>query len=91
MFLVMAMPRPVPWILLTVEVRSRSKGSKIFWANSWLMPMPLSLMRNSYCPQPCIGPASCRTRTETMPPAGVNLMALDSRFSSTWFSRVLSQ
>ena len=90
-FLVIAMPRPVPCIRLTVEVRSRSKGSKIFWANSGLMPMPLSLMRNSYRPQPCTLPASCRTRTETVPPAGVNLMALDSRFSRIWFSRVLSQ
>ncbi len=52
MFLVIAMPRPVPWIRLTVELRSRSKGSKIFFANSGLMPMPLSLTRNSYCPQP---------------------------------------
>ena len=39
MFLVMAMPRPVPWIWLTVELRSRSKGSKIFFANSGLMPV----------------------------------------------------
>ena len=31
------------------------------------------------------------SRTETVPPAGVNLMALDSRFSKIWFSRVLSQ
>ncbi len=30
MFLLMAIPSPVPCILLTVEVRSRSKGSKIF-------------------------------------------------------------
>ncbi len=83
MFLVMAIPSPVPCIPLTVEVRSRSKGSKIFLANSGLMPMPLSLTRNSYCPQPPTLPASWRTRTDTVPPAGVNLMALDKRFIKT--------
>jgi hypothetical protein len=47
MFLVMAMPRPVPWMPLVVEFRSRSKGSKIRATNSSLMPMPVSLMQNS--------------------------------------------
>ena len=47
MFLVMAMPRPVPWMPLVVELRSRSKGSKMRETNSSLMPMPVSLMRNS--------------------------------------------
>ena len=42
MAFVMAMPRPVPWMPLTVDVRSRSKGSKIRAANSSLMPMPVS-------------------------------------------------
>ena len=42
MFLVMAMPSPVPWMPLTVLVRSRSKGSKTWARNSWLMPMPVS-------------------------------------------------
>ena len=83
MFLVMAMPRPVPWVLLTVEVRSRSKGEKIFCTNSWLMPIPLSLIRNSYSALPLAGPGNCFSRTETVPPAGVNLTALDNRFSST--------
>ena len=83
MFLLMAIPSPVPCILLTVEVRSRSKGSKIFWANSGLIPMPLSLTRNSYCPQPLTWPESWRTRSDTVPPAGVNLMALDKRFIKT--------
>ena len=83
MFLVMAIPRPVPCVLLTVEVRSRSNGSKIFLTNSGLMPMPLSLTRISYCPQPRFLLVSCLSRTETVPPAGVNLMALDSRFKRT--------
>ena len=47
MFLVMAMPRPVPWMPLVVEFRSRSKGSKMWETNSSLMPMPVSLMQNS--------------------------------------------
>ena len=47
MFLVMAIPRPVPWMPLMVEFRSRSKGSKMWETNSLLMPMPVSLMWNS--------------------------------------------
>ena len=42
MFLVMAMPRPVPWMRLMVELRSRSKGSKMWETNSSLMPIPVS-------------------------------------------------
>ena len=45
--LVMAMPRPVPWMPLTVELRSRSKASNTFSANSSLMPMPVSLTFSS--------------------------------------------
>ena len=47
MFLVMAIPRPVPWMPLVVELRSRSKGSKMWLTNSSLMPMPVSRMQNS--------------------------------------------
>ena len=43
MLLVMLMPRPVPWILLTVVLLARSKGEKIFLTKSSLMPMPLSI------------------------------------------------
>ena len=90
-FLVIAMPSPVPWVLLTVEVRSLSKGEKIFFTNSWLIPIPLSFTRISYSALPFAVPGNCFSRTETVPPAGVNLTALDKRFKSTWFSRVLSQ
>ena len=41
-FFVMAMSSPVPWMPLMVEVRSRSKGSKMCSTNSGLMPMPVS-------------------------------------------------
>ena len=54
MFLAMDIPRPVPCILLTVEVRSRSKGLNIFSANSWLMPIPVSLTLISYRPFPSV-------------------------------------
>ena len=47
MFFVMDIPRPVPWIPLVVEVLSRVKESKISFWNSFDMPMPLSLIRNS--------------------------------------------
>ena len=47
--------------------------------------------RNSYCAQSRTVPASCRIRTETVPPAGVNLMALDSRLSKICPRRVRSQ
>jgi hypothetical protein len=46
-FLVIAIPRPVPWIPLTVVLFSRSNGSKICATNSSLMPIPVSLMENS--------------------------------------------
>ena len=83
MFLVIAMPRPVPWMRLTVELRSRSKGSNTCCAKVWLMPIPVSLIRISYIPFPSEAQGSWATRTEIVPPVGVNLMALDSRFSST--------
>ena len=47
MFFVMAMPRPVPWMPLVVEFRSRSKGSKMCFTNSGDIPMPVSLIWNS--------------------------------------------
>ena len=82
-FLVIAIPSPVPCILLTVEVLSRSKGSKILCANSGLIPIPLSLTRISYIALPLCELGNCLSCTDTVPPAGVNLMALDMRFSST--------
>ena len=47
MLLVMDIPRPVPSIPLTVDVRSRSKALNIRSANSLDMPMPLSCTRIS--------------------------------------------
>ncbi len=46
-FFVMAMPRPVPWMPLTVADCSRAKVSNTWPTNSGDMPMPVSLMENS--------------------------------------------
>src|SRR5574344_680450 len=43
-FLVMAIPKPVPWILDTVVFLSLSKGSQIRVKNSSDIPIPLSLI-----------------------------------------------
>ena len=47
MLLVMDMPSPVPGMRLTVALSSRANCSKMCAWNSSLMPMPLSLTRNS--------------------------------------------
>ena len=44
MYLVMAMPRPLPSVFRTRVLSSRTKDSKMCSLNSWVMPMPLSLM-----------------------------------------------
>ena len=41
-FFTMPIPMPLPSTLLTVEVRSRSNGSKMCFRNSCDIPMPLS-------------------------------------------------
>ena len=41
-YLVMAIPRPVPSVFWTRVLSSRAKESKIFAWNSGLMPMPES-------------------------------------------------
>ena len=73
MLLVMAMPRPVPWMPLTVLLRSRSKASNTRAANSGVIPMPLSFTRISYRHQPSGPPPISHTVTEILPPSGVNL------------------
>ena len=46
MLFVIERPSPVPWIPLTVAVSSRSKGSNRCFRNVWLMPIPVSWIRN---------------------------------------------
>ncbi len=89
--LVMAMPSPVPSVRWTRALSSRAKESKMCSIN-WLdIPMPVSFtciwMRTKFAP---LGDSSSYRAMWISPPSGVNLMALDSRFSSTWLSRTLS-
>ena len=89
-FLVMAMPRPVPCILFTVDFSSLSKGVNSFLINSRLIPMPVSRTRRVIstrfsCPRSAISRYS-----STSPPAGVNLMALDRRLIQICFQRTPS-
>ena len=89
-FLVMAIPRPVPWMPLEVEVNSREKGSKMVLTNSGLMPMPLSLtakQRRTYWEAVW---GRLWTTNRISPPSGVYLTALERRFSRIWLRRSLS-
>ena len=44
MYLVIAMPRPLPSVLRTRALSSRTKDSKMRALNSGVMPMPVSAM-----------------------------------------------
>ena len=88
MFLLMASPSPVPWLLAEL-VPACSKASKMRCLFSSEIPVPLSTTLNLYtafCP---VFPVCCTYR-RTWPPAGVNLKALEIRFMSTCFSRTAS-
>ena len=47
-FLVIAIPRPVPWILFVTEFSARVKASKILSLKSADIPIPLSLTKKRY-------------------------------------------
>ena len=68
---------------LTVLVFSQVKASKIVFWNASLIPIPLSLMRNSKLASVGTGDGFSMTRKLIVPPAGVNLIALDRMFRST--------
>ena len=81
--LAMARPMPVPSMPRLCAPR-RLKGSNRCSCCSWLMPRPVSATLMS---------TSLPTRvdsTRTSPPARLYLMALDSRFNSTWRKRLAS-
>ena len=88
-FLTMDMPRPVPPILSTILPYSCSKGSNIFDRNASLIPIPVSVTRNS-----ASSSVSLRlqpfTDNSTLPPAGVNFTALDNRLIKICLMRILS-
>ncbi len=78
---VSARPRPVPVCRRDVGESICSNGSKIRPRCSAAMPMPLSHTSRTR-------PSSCgRARMPIRPPAGVNFMAFDNRFSSIWRTR----
>lgn len=83
-YLVMAMPRPVPSIFCTRALSSRAKESKIWRWNSSDMPMPVSCTRKWQQTRSAPAGLGCWYSVTVMRPAsGVNLTALDSRLSST--------
>ena len=91
MYLVMAMPRPVPSVLWTRALSSRAKESKICSINSGDMPMPLSCTQSSTLTWSSpLGDGSSFRLTRIRPSSGVNFTAFERRFRSTWFSRTLS-
>ena len=77
-------------IRLTVEVRSRSNGSKIFCANPTHADAVVADTELVLCTV-AHGSGKLPDTHETVPPAGVNLMALDSRLSRICPIRVRSQ
>lgn len=75
-FLVIAIPRPVPSILSVFDVWERSKGVNRCGRNSWSMPMPLSLKTKRKCPYPVGASVNCLISSLSFPPRGVNLIEL---------------
>ena len=85
-FLVMDIPRPVPPYFCPVTALSCSKGRNSRSINSLLIPTPSSLTVKRSRTFPSFF-RSCLISRLIFPPSGVNLSALDSRFSRIWFSR----
>ena len=75
-FLTMASPRPLP-VSKTLSVSLENGSYMTFW-NSGSMPFPLSEMTCVHTAFPPI--SSMRLMQLTLPPSGVYLTALDSRF-----------
>ena len=82
-FFTMPIPMPLPSTLLTVDVRSRSNGSKIRCWNSCDMPMPLSATVTTVSHQPAFSQGFCVTSQRIVPPVPVYLTALLTRFVQT--------
>lgn len=77
-------PRPVPPYLRVVEESTWVKLSKIPWSLSAGMPMPVSETEKRNAPDAARS-GSIRSATS---PRSVNLIALPSKFTSTWRKRV---
>src|SRR5262245_43456387 len=69
-------PSPVPSCFAALTPTCRNSSKTASWS-SGAMPTPLSLTETS------TDPSTGTARTSIRPPSGVNLMALDNRFSTT--------
>ena len=76
-FFTIASPRPVPSVLLSVEVRSRSNASKACFWNSSSMPIPVSCTEIRYSENSSFTGVSSYSSV-IFPPSGVNFTALFS-------------
>ena len=96
--LLMARPSPVPPNRRVVELSACEKEWNSNVCCSGVMPMPVSRILTSSvtpgrvaCTCAASAPGWSKVRMETVTlPLSVNLMALVTRFSSTWFSRSAS-
>lgn len=77
----MLMPRPVPSILLTAALRTRSKGMKIFSRKAGLMPMPLSRQEKASSTGPSPAVRWAVRPTWMAPPSWVYFTALPMMFT----------
>ncbi len=83
-------PTPVPSMPACSRPR-RSKGTKRRWICSLLSPGPVSVTHRRTCRVRCSPAVGVQTTpTSTRPPGWLYLMALDTRFNSTWVTRWLS-
>ena len=90
MFLVIAIPRPVPPIPFSVTVCSLVNESNTCSLNSGDIPIPLSFTLNTTVVHPSLLHGFSETRMLTVPPTGVNFTALLLIFRSTCVRRNLS-
>ena len=88
-FLVIAIPKPVPPYFLAIPLSACSNGSYKCSKNSFFIPMPLSFTINlSHILS--LAERSILISSLTLPPLGVNLIALDNKLSRIWLTRIES-
>ena len=94
MFLVIAIPRPVPCILFVTELSARvcslEKESNTCFRNSLDIPIPLSFTLKTTVMYPSLLHGFSETRMLIIPPTGVNFTALLQILRRTCVRRSLS-
>ena len=90
MFLVIAIPRPVPPIPFSVTVCSLEKESNTCFRNSLDIPIPLSFTLKTTVMYPSLLHDFSETRMLIIPPTGVNFTALLQILRRTCVRRSLS-